>query len=211
MDDLQETAYQNLLADLDAWFRKTSAEHPGTVPCREGCTACCHGPFDISVADALLVREGLARLTPAERQDSLDRAMIIEQMMTSLDPRWNGEVAAVGETGFDRLTERLALEPCPLLDDAGHCRIYDHRPMVCRLIGLGIRTPAGRVIDNACPIQDEFPAYAGLPPQLLDLETMETAEATCLETASTILFGTPDRAGFETTVAGALNKVRGER
>ncbi|MGE0352519.1 MAG: YkgJ family cysteine cluster protein [Gemmatimonadales bacterium] len=211
MDDPQETAYQDLLTDLDAWFRRTSAEHPGTVPCRAGCSACCHGPFDISVADALLVREGVARLTPAERQDSLDRAMILEQMMRSLDPRWNGDVAAVGEAGFDRLSERLALEPCPLLDDAGHCRIYDHRPMVCRLIGLGIRTPAGRVIDNACPIQDEFPAYAALPPQLLDLETLETVEATCLETASTILFGTPARAGFETTVAGALNKVRSKK
>ena len=77
------------------------------------------------------------------------------------------------------------------------------------MIGLGMVTPAGRVIHNACPIQGQFPAYASLPPQAFDLEALEAEEVACLEAASGELFGTPFRTGFETTIAGAI--LHGER
>ncbi|MGH7536460.1 MAG: hypothetical protein ACREMG_12905 [Gemmatimonadales bacterium] len=55
-------AYSLLLERLTEWFEEGRRQHPGVVPCRAGCTACCHGPFDISVADAELLREAVGRL-----------------------------------------------------------------------------------------------------------------------------------------------------
>ena len=110
-------------------------------------------------------------------------------------------VDALGEDRFDRLTDALAAEPCPLLDEAGRCGIYADRPLVCRMIGLGMRTPAGRTIDNACPIQERFPGYASLPPVEFELEAFEEVELACLRQAAARRFGDPERWEFETTIA----------
>ena len=135
--------------------------------------------------------------------------------MQELEPTWDMKegLAGLTEEAFDRVSETMRDEPCPLLNEEGACRIYPDRPLVCRMIGLGIVTPAGRVIENACPIAAQFPEYDALPLQLLDLETLEELEVACLEAGSMQLFGTPNRAGFETTIALALttSKVKGER
>lgn len=196
-------AYRDLLQRLDRWFAESSTRHPGVIPCRSGCSACCHGPFDISVADALLVRDAVARLPSAERAEVERRAGAQVHRMRELEPEWDvsGGLAGISEKAFDRVSDAMAAEPCPLLDDGGACRIYQDRPLVCRMIGLGVVTPAGRVIENACPIAAEFPGYATLPPQPFDLEALEVLEAACLEAASVELFNTPTRTDFETTIA----------
>ena len=201
-------AYRDLLQRLDAWFAESSSRHPGVIPCRAGCSACCHGPFDISVADALLVREAVARLPSDARDDVERRAQAQVQRMQQLEPGWDTREGLEGmtEDAFDRVSDAMASEPCPLLDDRGACRIYQDRPLVCRMIGLGIVTPAGRVIENACPIASRFPEYSALPLQPLDLESLEELEMASLEAAAVELLGTPDRADFETTVAAAINR-----
>ncbi|HEX7708244.1 MAG TPA: YkgJ family cysteine cluster protein, partial [Thermoanaerobaculia bacterium] len=35
--------------------------------------------------------------------------------------------------------ERTKATPCPNLDEAGHCVMYAHRPLVCRTFGLPLR------------------------------------------------------------------------
>ena len=167
------------------------------VPCREGCSACCHGPFDISVADAELIGVALDHLPPAVRARAVTRARALLARMRDLEPGWSPPYAvdALGEDRFDRLTDALAAEPCPLLDDL---------PLVCRMIGLGMGTPAGRTIANACPIQDEFPGYASLPVVAFELESFEEVELVCLRDAAVRRFGDPDRWGFETTIAAAI-------
>ena len=126
--------------------------------------------------------------------------------MKKLAPGWDLDqgLAGIPEEEFDRVSEAMADQPCPLLDDRGACRIYADRPMICRMIGLGIVTPGGRVIENACPIADDFPDYALLPAEPLDLEGLEELEHACLEAASVALFGTPAQAHFETTIALTL-------
>ena len=71
-------------------------------------------------------------------------------------------------------------------------------------MGLGLEAPDGRVLDNGCPIQDEFPEYAALPAQPFDLATFEQMEEACLVEAGLALFGTASAAGYETTIALAL-------
>lgn len=203
--------YARLLARLDAWFAERSRANPGVVPCRSGCSACCHGPFDISAADAALLARGFAKLDGEARGAVADRALSLLAKAQSLVPEWRppfdvaalnartelmreqervGSVASPeGEHPFDRLCDALAAEPCPFLDPAGRCRIYEDRPLVCRMIGLPMVTPAGRVIENTCPIQHQFPAYAALAPQPFELEGFEEEELDCLRAAARTLFG----------------------
>lgn len=201
MDD-----YRALLQRLDQWFAQGRRTAPIAVPCRGGCTACCHGPFDISIADAELVGEAVSRLPAADQEAVVGRAAALLDRMRAIEPGWEPpyEVAAIGDDRFDRLSETLATEPCPLLDEAGRCRIYADRPLVCRLIGLGMVTPTGRVIENACPIQDRFAGYAELPPVPFDLEEFEEGEMACLRAAAERRFGDAERWGFETTIAAAV-------
>jgi Fe-S-cluster containining protein len=195
--------WRDTLERLDRWFDGARASHPGVIPCRQGCSACCHGPFDISVADALLLREGLATLPDAEREQIRSRARRLHERMRQLSPAWRApwDLAALGETGFDAVTEALAEEPCPLLDQSGSCRLYAYRPMVCRMMGLPMMTAGGFVLENACPIQERFPGYAALDPQLFDLEALEADETGCLEGAAAALFDSPLYRDYETTIA----------
>ena len=199
-------SYRILLERLDAWFAQARSDAGGRVPCRGGCSACCHGPFDISVADAELVEEAVARLPDDQRREVVRQADAQLARMRAVEPGWTAPFAveALGEDRFDRLTDALAAEPCPLLDDGGRCRIYADRPLVCRMIGLGMRTPAGRVVENACPIQQQFPGYAELPPALFDLEAWEEDEIECLRAAARRRLGTAERWGFETTISAVI-------
>jgi len=198
--------YRALLGRLDAWFESARRKHGAVIPCRAGCSACCYGPFDITVADVELLREGVAALEERTRAEVEARAARLLEAMETVEPGWAAPHAVedLGEDRFDALIERFAGAPCPLLDDAGRCRIYDARPLVCRLVGLGMRTPIGRVIENACPIQDRFPLYAELLPELFDLEALELEELECQRAAARRLFGDAAAADFETTIAAAI-------
>ncbi|HSC58243.1 MAG TPA: YkgJ family cysteine cluster protein [Gemmatimonadales bacterium] len=191
--------YGELLVQLDKWSADAKARHPGVIPCRLGCTACCHGPFDISAADAALLRSGLAALAPAVRAEVRDRARALLQKMAREAPEWGApwHIEDIGEDRFDDVVEALADEPCPLLGPDGGCLTYAHRPAVCRMMGLGMRTRGGD-IDNACPIQDQFPAYAALPPQSFDLEAFERVEERLIARAG----------GTETTIAAVAGEER---
>ena len=198
--------YRELLERLDEWFEEGRRHARGLLPCRCGCSACCHGPFDVSVADVELLLDAVRRLPPDEAAEVRGRALALLDKMEALEPDWRAPHAVLdlGDQRFDRLVETLAEQPCPLLDDSGSCRIYADRPLVCRLIGLSMITPAGRVIQNTCPIQQQFPGYADLPPSPFDLEELEVAELECLQGAARRLLGDPARHDFETTIATAI-------
>ena len=198
--------YRELLERLDEWFEEGRRHARGLLPCRCGCSACCHGPFDVSVADVELLLDAVRRLPPDEAAEVRGRALALLDKMEALEPDWRAPHAVLdlGDQRFDRLVETLAEQPCPLLDDSGSCRIYADRPLVCRLIGLSMITPAGRVIENTCPIQQQFPGYPDLPPSPFDLEELEVAELECLQGAARRLLGDPARHDFETTIATAI-------
>jgi Fe-S-cluster containining protein len=201
MDD-----YRALLERLDQWFAEGRRTAPIVVPCRGGCTACCHGPFDVSIADAELVSDAVSRLPGPGREAVVGRATALLNRMRALEPGWAPpyEVAELGEDRFDLLSETLAAEACRLRDEVGRCRIYADRPLVCRLIGLGMVTPTGRMIENACPIQNRFAGYAELQPVPFDLEGFEEDEIACLRAAAERRFGDPERWTFETTIAAVI-------
>ncbi|HMU60638.1 MAG TPA: YkgJ family cysteine cluster protein [Gemmatimonadales bacterium] len=197
--------YRTLLQSLDTWTATARQRHPGVIPCRQGCTACCHGPFDISVADVLLLRETVAELPRERRAALLMRAGAAAARQRELVPDWAApfDVRDLGEARFDEVCEALATEACPCLED-GACVVYEGRPAVCRMMGLGLESLDDRRLANGCPIQAEFPAYAALPLQPFDLPAFETTEEACLVEAGLSLFDTLDAAGYETSIALAL-------
>lgn len=200
-------SWRKTLERLDRWFTSVSERHPGVIPCRQGCSACCHGPFDISAADTLLLREGLATLSDVDRELVRARGRGLLERMRQFAPAWRPpwDLAQLGEDRFDTITESLAAEPCPLLDEAGACRVYAYRPLVCRLMGLPMMTSGGFVLENACPIQEQFPGYAALDPQLFDLEALEEDETGSLAGAAMALFDSPLNHGYETTIAAVAS------
>ena len=194
------SSYAALLAGLDDWFTAgRAAAGEGVVPCRRSCSACCHGVFDVSPADAALIAEGLAAL-PADERIAL-RLAAKEQLeeVADLLPGWPApfDVDTLGEETFDALCDELADAPCPALATDGGCAIYAHRPATCRMTGLSMDAGRAGTLDNECPIQDDFPAYAALAPAPFDLIAFEGAAARHDAAAA---------AGghVTTTVAGAL-------
>ncbi len=196
-------AYRETLERLDRWFDDVAGRHPGVLPCRAGCSACCHGPFDISAADTLLLRAALAELPADTRRKVRTAGTEVLARIREQAPGWQPpyDLADLGEERFDSIAESLADAPCPLLDERGACLVYESRPLVCRLIGVPMMTAEGELLENACPIQEQFPDYALLDPQLFDLEALQVQEAGHNEVAAERLFGSRERAGFETTIS----------
>lgn len=84
------------------------------VSCHKGCSACCHMEVEVTTYEAeilkQLVQDGL----------SIDRARLQRQGERSLqDPVWRE-----GMKNEDN--------KCVFLNHEGSCRIYEHRPVMCR-------------------------------------------------------------------------------
>ncbi len=193
--------YQQLLNDLDEWFKHGVADAgPDVVLCRRGCSVCCNGPFDISPADAEMVANAVQAL-PAETRSvvqlrALDQVTQYEEFVGGA---WGSpwDPGAIGDRHFDELCEALANVPCPALGADGACTIYDHRPATCRIIGLAMQLPEGEVLANDCPILDTSQAYATLNPTAFDLPRFEDA-------AEDRDIAAMERGWCRSTVAGAI-------
>jgi Fe-S-cluster containining protein len=48
--------------NIDEWFAKVRSKYAAHMQCGKGCTACCHGLFDITLADAVEVARGFQRI-----------------------------------------------------------------------------------------------------------------------------------------------------
>ena len=197
------TAYRALLAELAEWFERGRETAGGRVPCRSGCTACCHGPFDISVADAELLAEAVHHLPAPLRAQAVVRAASFLDRMRATEPGWMApyEIAELGEERFARLSDALAGEPCPLLM---RCRALR------RLRGPSARVPHDRprhgharwtrhrerLSDSASVSRLRRPAADAVCARGFEEREME-----CLRSAAVGRFGDADRWGFETTIA----------
>ena len=129
--------YRALLTTIDLWFAARQVELPTAIVCADGCSGCCRGLFDISLLDARLLRAGFDPLPAAIRDGVVAKA---EARRAELQERWPGFAPPylLNHMADDAWTEMPEddLTPCPLLDVAGRCLVYAHRPMTCRLHGL---------------------------------------------------------------------------
>ncbi len=135
------------------WDEASARTAPGEVACRAGCFGCCIGLFEISLAEAVLVRSGVASLPDEVRADVLSRARRIVSESARAFP---GD-AARGlldpdrtEEADDAYFEVVADRACPMLElPSGRCRIYASRPITCRTYGFAWAKD-GAVIHPPC-------------------------------------------------------------
>jgi Fe-S-cluster containining protein len=151
----------------------------------------------------LLLKEGIAALSAAEQEYVRKRGQALFDLIRKQAPEWQPpyDIADMGEERFDGIAESLAESPCPMLDERGACLVYESRPLICRLIGLPMMTAEGELLENACPIQEQFPDYALLDPQLFDFGSLQDAEIRFNAEAAEVLFGDKKKAEYETTIA----------
>jgi Fe-S-cluster containining protein len=125
--------YRKILERADEHFRSVIEAQPQNLQCGAGCSLCCYGLFEIGSGDVPLIAEGLAALPAARRKTIIRKAQEIVE--ASRHPNLRECSPGEKEAFFDR----TQATPCPNLDDAGLCMMYEHRPLVCRTFGLPLR------------------------------------------------------------------------
>ncbi len=129
--------YQAILQGIDRWFTDCMTQAGDQIACRQGCSACCRGLFEISLLDACLLQKGFALLDTNTQNQVLAKA---RERVNELQSNWP-------EFRHPYILNRLPHDdwqempeedqtPCPLLSEEGHCLVYAQRPMTCRLHGL---------------------------------------------------------------------------
>lgn len=147
--------YGELLNEVDAWFQSCLERHPELIACRNGCSECCRGLFDITLLDALYLRRGFDRLPGVMKSEiarSATRRMEqLSQVNADFAEPWllNG----IPEDHWDVLMPEEDDTPCLLLSQSGGCLVYENRPMTCRLNGIPLIDVSGEeLFDEWCTL-----------------------------------------------------------
>ncbi len=138
--------YRDLLGRVDAWYQGVQRSHPDKVTCTKGCRDCCIGLFDISIADRDLLREGLAQADPGTRRDIEERAARLMADLRARFPALGDSLDGLSAGEIDEICDAPGDVECPVLGRAGECRLYAHRPLICRLSGVPVVDVSGAVI-----------------------------------------------------------------
>lgn len=98
----------------------SAVDGSGVSPCKRGCSHCCHQAVQMSRAEARLIAEVTGERLNAEPLGGIDVA---------------GAAGDGEELGRVRRKAELAYsgQPCPFLGGDGSCRVYEVRPIACRL------------------------------------------------------------------------------
>jgi Fe-S-cluster containining protein len=137
--------YSKILERADAHFASVLQSQPQNLQCGAGCSLCCYGLFEIGSGDVPVIAEGLEKLHPSRRRKVIRRAL--EIMEESAHPNLRECTPDEKEAFF----ERTQSTPCPNLDEAGLCMMYEHRPLVCRTFGLPLREKR-RYLGDVCEL-----------------------------------------------------------
>lgn len=142
--------YRLLLAAIDDWFSRCQAAFPEEIACGEGCSECCRGLFDITVLDAALLKSGFDGLPEDVKAAISVKAEGQVVTIRSLWPEFSHPFT-INHRSEEEVEELLASDndtPCLLLDDNGRCRLYEYRPMTCRLHGLPLIDVSAEVMES---------------------------------------------------------------
>ena len=177
--------------NIDDWFKQIRQKYSGQMQCGKGCTACCHGLFDISLADAADVAKGLQSLSPEVQQRVYAKAAALHSAIHDAMPELSQPTLfSEDDPRIDAIVEGANSPPCPCLGDQGECLIYEHRPLSCRLEGVPMIDTRDGLFGDWCELNFE----TGLPETassdfVLDYDAINAGE----ETRSTEI---ARRAGF---------------
>lgn len=156
--------YGSLLGEVDIWFLHCLEQHPELIACRNGCSECCRGLFDITLLDASYLKSGFDKLPESVKSEIAKAASRRLEQLSMVNPGFvepwllNG----IPEDDWDALMPEEDETPCLLLSETGGCLVYDHRPMTCRLNGIPLIDVSGEeLFDEWCTLNftEEDPRY----------------------------------------------------
>ncbi len=141
--DLKEhfVKYEALVHMVDAVFERVKNEYPKEVFCREKCSDCCYAIFDLTLIEALYLKDrfakkftGLDKNNIIQIADKTDRALT-KMKRDAFKKVKNGasELEIVGKMSQERVR-------CPLLGEDNLCVMYENRPITCRVYGIPTST-----------------------------------------------------------------------
>ena len=147
--------YGELLDEVDAWFQRSLELHPELIACRNGCSECCRGLFDITLLDAFYLKRGFDLLPERQKTELIQEASRRLRQLALINPAFvepwllNG----IPEEDWDALMPEEDETPCLLLSESGGCLVYAHRPMTCRLNGIPLIDVSGEeLFDEWCTL-----------------------------------------------------------
>lgn len=140
--------YHELTARIDAFFSRVHARHASEMRCAAGCDLCCRTRPTVTAVEAAAILEWARTLSPDHRT----------------------QIAAAAAPANDP-------SRCAALDDAGRCRIYAARPIICRSHGVPIRMRDARslAVVTSCELNFTTSGPAAADPDcILDQELVST-------------------------------------
>ena len=129
--------YGNFLKKTSRVFGAATAKH--NVTCRRGCNECCsNGFFDVTLLDAIYLRDSLKKVPASVRKRVLAKA---EEQLDILEKKkvfFRKDPLLRTLKDIDKVSRNSIKMSCPALDN-GVCLIYKHRAHICRIFGPTIR------------------------------------------------------------------------
>lgn len=147
--------YGALLSEVDGWFQRCLEHHPDLISCRNGCSECCRGLFDITLLDAYYLKRGFDMLPDSDKSELARTATRRLDLLSRVNPAFvepwllNG----IPEDDWEALMPEDDETPCLLLSKRGGCLLYEYRPMTCRLNGIPLIDVCGEeLFDEWCTL-----------------------------------------------------------
>ena len=127
------------------------AAQKNRVTCLRGCHECCaSGFFDITLLDALHIRDSMKKVPAPIRKRVVDRANEQLDILEKKGAFSRKDPLLKTLASIDAISRRSAKMRCPALDDNGTCLIYEFRPHICRIFGPTVRGPRRAVRLEGC-------------------------------------------------------------
>jgi Fe-S-cluster containining protein len=147
---------KKIVKNYSTFLRLTSeqfneAAQKNRVSCRRGCHECCSsGFFDVTLLDALHIRDSLKKVPAPIRKRVVDQANAQLDILEKNGAFSRKDPLLKTLASIDSISRRSAKMRCPALDDNGACLIYEFRPHICRIFGPTVRGPRRAVRLEGC-------------------------------------------------------------
>jgi Fe-S-cluster containining protein len=129
--------YEKLVKQADAAFDRVRQEYPQCVSCGLECSDCCFALFDLTLIEAMYIKTKFQQeFSEDQRAAIVEAANVADRKIHQLKKKAYKEFEGGKEQ--DQILAEMAEQrvQCPLLDENHHCRLYDFRPITCRLYGV---------------------------------------------------------------------------
>lgn len=129
--------YCHIVEQVDAAFEKIQTAFDDCVNCKVGCADCCYALFDLSLVEALYIKNEFdANVSDPLRSKIIERANDADRKVYRLKRQAHKDQQAGKPENdiFDWMSAQRVR--CPLLNEKDQCELYESRPITCRLYGV---------------------------------------------------------------------------